>query len=241
MAVVVTYYSKTGNTKRIAETIAEQYDTSTFPLNVMKKGRRNKTQLLEEQRLFDKAIEYANTADLVFIGTPTEFRKPHPRIMEFLEQIRPRMAALFCTYYGMLGATMIDMETYLNRRGIPVADILALRVGKQKYTFRQDISQYKESITDEHLLMSSEFARKTRQGTLSREICLKGICGKDCMECIKYIEKKCHGSGFECWSGAHCQCFKCCVHQKSFTSCNQCEGISSCNIRDISMNQGINY
>lgn len=184
MRSVVVYYSKTGNTQRVAEVMAQEIQTEALPLNLMKKGRRTKEEIEVERTLFSQATNRANEAEIVIIGTPTEFRKPHPRVMDFIEGIRARKVAIFCTYYGMLGATMIDMEARLRQVEIQLVGKLDLCVGTEQYRFRQDVNQYVEQITETHVLEAKEFARHCCFEKVEPvEPRLWGICGKDCSSC----------------------------------------------------------
>jgi flavodoxin len=76
---VVVYYSKTGNTRKVAEAMAQEIYTQALPLNLSKPGKRTEEERAEEKALFSQAVAKANNADIVLIGTPTEFRQPHPR------------------------------------------------------------------------------------------------------------------------------------------------------------------
>lgn len=229
MKSVVIYYSKTGNTQRIAEIMANEIQMEALPLNIMKKGRRTKKEIEKERTLFSKAIGSAGEAEIVIIGTPTEFRKPHPRVMEFIEGMETRKAAIFCTNYGMLGATIIDMEARLRQKGIQLVGKLNLCVGTERYRFRQDVSQYAERITEAHVLEAKEFARNCcLQKTEPVELRLLGICGKDCNKCQRYLEQQCEGAGNKCWSGSNCEVFECCVIKKSLTACDKCKVRQSC-------------
>ncbi len=232
MKSVLIYYSKTGNTQRVAEVMAQEIQTEALPLNIMKKGRRTKEDLETDRALFFQAIGRANKAEIVIIGTPTERRKPHPRVMEFIEGIKARKVAIFCTYYGMLGATMIDMEARLRQAGIQLVGKLNLCVGTERYRFRQDVSQYVELITEAHVLEAKEFARHyCLQKVKPVKLRLRGICGKDCSKCLRYQEQQCEGAGIRCWSGSNCEVFECCVIKKSLTGCDKCKIGQSCSKR----------
>lgn len=233
MRSVVIYYSRTGNTQRVAEVMAQEIQTEALALNLMKKGKRTKEEIEVERALFSQAIDRANEAETVIIGTPTERRKPHPRVMKFIEEIKARKVAIFCTYYGMLGATLIDMEARLRQAGIQLVGTLNVCVGTEQYRFRQDVSQYVERITETHLLEAKEFARHCcfqKAGPV--ELRLWGFCGKDCSKCLRYQEQQCEGAGIRCWSGSNCQVFECCVIKKSLSGCDKCDIGQSCDIRD---------
>jgi hypothetical protein len=198
----------------------------------MKKGRKTKKEIEKENTLFSQAIDRANKADIAVIGTPTEFRKPHPRVMEFINAIKPGKVAIFCTNYGMLGATLIDMEARLRQVDSQLIGKLNLCVGTEQYRFRQDVSQYVEQITKAHILEAKQFARHCcLQKAKPVELRLWGICGKNCSKCARYQERQCEGAGIRCWSGSNCEVFDCCVIKKSLTGCDKCKIGQSCSKR----------
>lgn len=227
MKSTVVYYSKTGNTKTIADTIASALGCDSIPINVKKQGRKTKQELYLEKTLFHNAINICNHSDLVFIGTPTEFRKPHSKIIDFIDNLTISRAAIFSTYYGMLGATFYDMESLLLRKNISIISKLNFLVGTEKYKFNLDISQYKDKITPEHIKMATEFALETVKLDKSLEIRLKGVCGTDCQQC-KNFNKSCRGAGFRCCSGSQCEIFDCCVIKKSYSDCEDCSKKNNC-------------
>ncbi len=232
MRSLVVYYSKTGNTKKIAEAVAQSLRTEALPLNLPKKGRRSKAELAKEKALWARCINEAQDAEIAFIGTPTEFRRPHPVVVEFIKEATLKRSAAFCTYYGMLGATLIDMEALLRQNRKQFMGGLALRVGTDKYQFRQDVNQYVDLVADAHVSEASEFARRVVRGE-PETIRLKGVCGRDCSRCRKYQQRECEGAGVRCWSGRNCQVFECCIIKRSLTGCEKCTNIGSCSKRNI--------
>jgi hypothetical protein len=127
----------------------------------------------------------------------------------------------------MLGATIYDLEARLLQKDIKVVDKLNISVGTEKYKFTQDIRQYKEKITPEHLQTAKDFALKAISKQDLLILRLKGVCGKDCQTCQEY-NKSCKGAGYSCWSGAHCEIFDCCVTKKSFLTCGECNFRLNC-------------
>jgi hypothetical protein len=202
-----------------------------LPLNLVKKSRKSKDELAAEKLGWIRALGEAGKADLLIIGTPTEFRKPHPTAVKFMEEARPIRAAVFCTYYGMLGATLIDMEAILRQHGVEFFGGLALCVGSEKYRFRRDVSQYADKVGEKHFALAAEFAQKFLQPVGPSELRLRGACGKDCRACLKYQEHKCEGAGIRCWSGRHCSAFDCAIPKKSLAACEQCDESLSCGLR----------
>jgi len=203
-----------------------------LPLNLPRKGRRSKDELARERALWAKRISEAQDAEIVFIGAPTEFRRPHPVVVEFIKQASLRSAAAFCTYYGMLGATLIDMEALLRQNRTQFLGGLAVRVGTDKYRFRQDVNQYVDRVSDAHFSEASEFARRVVRLGEAVTLRLQGACGRDCRQCSKYKHRECEGAGVRCWSGRNCQVFECCIIKRSLTGCEKCTSIGSCSKRN---------
>lgn len=227
MNSIVVYFSKTGNTKRIAEVISKELNAKLFPLNIIKKGRRTKEEINFEKELVKKALEEIKKADIVFIGTPTEFRKPHARVMDFIDQLEAKRAAIFCTYYGMLGATFYDLEARFLQKNIPLVGKLNVKVGTEKYKFNLNVNNYKEKILPEHLNAAKKIASEAVSNKTPFSVRLIGVCGKNCQECKKF-NKECKGAGFSCWSGSNCEIFNCCVIKKSLSSCDDCSSKDTC-------------
>lgn len=227
MKTKVIYYSKTGNTKTIADSIAKSIGCDSIAINLMKYGRKSKQEIEDEKQIFRNAIEQCNNSDLVFIGTPTIFRKPHSQIMEFIGSVYTKKAAIFCTYYGMLGATFYDMEARLLQRGIVVVNKLNLIVGTEKYRFHKNLSQYREKITPQHLITAKEFALRTISLEEPSPLRLKTVCGNDCLKCSRY-GSVCRGANYKCWSESNCEIFECCVIKKSLEDCHSCPTWKNC-------------
>jgi flavodoxin len=227
MKTTVVYYSKTGNTKIIADSIAKTLGCDSIAINLMKNGRKTKQEVEKEKQITKTAIEQCNQSDLVFIGTPTEFRKPHTKIVDFINGLTIKRAAVFCTYYGMLGATFYDLEALLLQKNISIINKLNVQVGTKNYKFSLDVSQYKEKISSEHIQMATDFALHTVALNKSLPLRLKGICGLDCQQCIDY-NKTCKGAGYNCWSGSQCIIFDCCVIKKSYLTCGDCDHRLNC-------------
>jgi flavodoxin len=62
LKTTVVYYSKTGNTKTIAGTIAGVPGCDSLAINVMKHGRKTKQELDHEKELFQNALNKCNQA-----------------------------------------------------------------------------------------------------------------------------------------------------------------------------------
>jgi len=92
----IIYFSKTGNTEKIAKAIGQEMKVKPCKVENCKKPK----------------------FDFVFIGSGTYGMKPSPEIIEFLEKVEAKYAAIFETHAGM-GCTNW-MEKKLQARGIVV-------------------------------------------------------------------------------------------------------------------------
>ena len=127
MASVVVYYSKSGNTKAVAEIIADGLGCEALPVNLMeKKGRGTKEERDREKALYAAALRRGAGCRLVVVGTPTEFQKPKSMISRFVRDVEAESAALFCTFENKVGATLTDLEDALRERGVKVVGTLGL-------------------------------------------------------------------------------------------------------------------
>jgi len=127
MESIVVYYSKTGNTKAVADLIAKGLECSVFPVNLMeKKGRGTKEERTTEKELYDYAIQESVNCDLVVIGTPTGFQSAKSMIQRFVRDVQADTVVLFCTYDNKIGTTLADLENTLTERGIEVIQTMGL-------------------------------------------------------------------------------------------------------------------
>jgi len=131
MKSIVIYFSKTKNTKTIAEVIAKALQTKAIPLNLItKKGRGTEEEREKEKKFFSRALAAGKKADFIIIGTPTSFQKAHSKIMRFTRDVEAKNIALFCTYYNKVGTTLTDLKAMLKNRKINVVG--SLEIGNLK-------------------------------------------------------------------------------------------------------------
>jgi len=127
MRSAVVYYSKTGNTKAVAELLAESFGCVAYPVNLMEKtGRGTKDERDREKEMYDVALQKSTGCDLVVVGTPTGFQKAKSMIQRFVRDVEADAVALFCTYDNKIGTTLADLEETLVGRGIEVIGKLDL-------------------------------------------------------------------------------------------------------------------
>ena len=121
MKILVVYFSKTGNTKSIAEIIAKNCKAKLLPINLLeKKGRGTEEERKIEAKLFDQALGESQTADLVIIGSSTSFKQAQSKIRRFTRSVEAKAAALFCTFTKDVGITLTELEEMLVEKNIQV-------------------------------------------------------------------------------------------------------------------------
>ena len=104
MNTCVVYFSRTGNTKRLAQAIVETTKAPIF-------------DLLSTQ---PSAIE---SFDLLILGTPVEGSSPAKETAAFIEslpQIETKKAILFCTYRFFGSGALNVMEKKLSSKGYEI-------------------------------------------------------------------------------------------------------------------------
>jgi len=101
MKACILYISHTGNTRRMAEAMADSLKTPVFNIATT-----------------DPSV--ANNFDLLIIGTPVTGFKPAPEISSFLARLpqgEGKKAILFCTYVLAKGGTFKIMAQELAKKG----------------------------------------------------------------------------------------------------------------------------
>ena len=101
MKVAVVYYSKSGNTKKVAEAMANELGTGAESIK-------------DEPEL--------EGVDLLFVGSGCYNKKLTGNMVEFLENLKGiKRAAVFGTYLGQTSA-IESMKGILEKKGIKVID-----------------------------------------------------------------------------------------------------------------------
>jgi flavodoxin len=101
MKACILYISHTGNTRRMAEAMADSLKTPIFNITTTEPS-------------------VANNFDLLIIGTPVTGLKPAPEVLSFLARLpqgEGKRAILFCTYALAKGGTLKIMEQELAKKG----------------------------------------------------------------------------------------------------------------------------
>jgi flavodoxin len=104
MEPCVIYFSRTGNTKRAAEAIANALNASALDIS-------------------SSDLSAANRCDVLIIGTPVEGFKPAKETLMHLERLpnaEGKKVILFCTYALYKGSVFKTMEKTLSTKGYSI-------------------------------------------------------------------------------------------------------------------------
>ena len=104
MKPCVLYFSRTGNTKRMAEAISESVKAPVFAMT-------------------SSEPSVVKDFDLLIIGTPVEGFRPAKETMNFVERLsktESKKAILFCTYALWKGRTFNILKKGLSRKGYTI-------------------------------------------------------------------------------------------------------------------------
>jgi flavodoxin len=126
MKACVVYFSRTGNTKLMAQTLSK----------------------LTQAQIFDIANtrpELIKNFDVVLFGTPVEGFRPAKETLSFVKdllQTKGKKAILFCTYALWKGTTFRTLSKILKEKGYECI----LTVSKRKVTAQTDFSDITEKV-----------------------------------------------------------------------------------------------
>ena len=126
MKSCVVYFSRTGNTKQMAEAICESLNAPIFNINTSDPSNLKQFETL-------------------IIGTPVEGFRPTKEIMNFIYKISPvenKKAVIFCTYALWKGRTFNNLEKSLSQKGYHVILKVSTKMKKdQKADFADSIEK----------------------------------------------------------------------------------------------------
>ena len=137
--ILVVYYSRTGNTKKLAQKLAQKSLADIDEIVDLQnrsgvlgflKGGRDAFRKKRTEINYDKNPE---NYDVVVIGTPVWVGTMAPAVKSYLEKHALKNVAFFCTYGGQPANTFKDMQSLTTK---PVA-VLGVKANKfeehQKY------------------------------------------------------------------------------------------------------------
>ena len=138
MNTVLVYFSRGGNTRKIAEVIAKELEIT--PMDV-KNGLPN-----------------VGDADMLVVGSGTYGGKPSKEMVDYLENLEPvkgKMAACFSSCAGDASKTLAAMKDILIEKGYTIVDCFSC-FGKFAGLAKRG------HPTDEELNQAKEFAKKLK-------------------------------------------------------------------------------
>lgn len=134
MRIAVFYYSRTGNTAKVAAKIKEFFESKKslvelYPLEPLKD--LTPKEMAKEPKIEIKKVPYnLSDYDLVFVGTPIWGSRPSPVAMAFLkgiEKIEGKKFVLFFTCHVFTGSSAKKMSSLLATKGAVVTDSFAIK------------------------------------------------------------------------------------------------------------------
>jgi flavodoxin len=135
MKAGVFYISRTGNTKRLAEAIAEQQNASLFDLATAPEPSVTK--------------EY----DLLIIGTPIMGMQPTPEVHSFVKRLPEglgKKTILFCTYAINQGRALKILEKELTTKGYRnLLNVAKRGIKPNKADFNEILEKLSKIITEQ--------------------------------------------------------------------------------------------
>jgi flavodoxin len=132
MKAIVVYYSRGGNTRKVAEAIAEELDVT--PIDVK------------------SASPDVSDASLVIVGSGTYGGKPGKEMVAYLENLKPasgKKAACFSSCAGDATKTLEAMKEILKRKGFSVGDCFScfgkfVGLAKRGHPSAEELQQARE-------------------------------------------------------------------------------------------------
>ncbi|MHA1630246.1 MAG: flavodoxin family protein [Candidatus Heimdallarchaeota archaeon] len=163
MRTLTIYYSKTGNTKLIAETIAKETKSKLLAIKPKKEIKSTGFLLYFRggfQSITKRKIEIEepkvdiNNFDLIFLGTPVWAWNLNPVVRSFLETIpiKNKKICFFCCCAGSGKGVLKDLEQILERNEI---------LGKRE--FIEPLKNDTEKAISDAKKWAKEMKRKARK------------------------------------------------------------------------------
>jgi flavodoxin len=125
MTKYVVYYSKSGNTKFIAEKIAEITGFKLISFN------KDDGKPIDDGQLMN-IIKKCKNAELIYVGTPVILKQPHPKIRDFVNRVDAKRMAFFITYENDVGFTLKELMDSAEIRSIRVLGSIEYNISKSE-------------------------------------------------------------------------------------------------------------
>ncbi|MBD3355247.1 flavodoxin [Candidatus Woesearchaeota archaeon] len=142
MKTLVVYYSRTGNTKKVAEDIAKELKADVDEIkdkakregffNYFKSGYHAARKKLTEIGTAKDPFKY----DLVIIGTPVWSWTVTPAVRTYMDKNEFKKVAFFCTCGGQKGKTFEEMEK-LSKKPLAKLEIKEKQIPKSEHLIKK--------------------------------------------------------------------------------------------------------
>lgn len=128
MKIIIIYFSLGGRTKRVAEKIAFNLNSSYVTLENLNYLKRKRNYFIEQEKIFngdlsnfkfDKSIFDLRPYELIIFGTPTHGTNPTAAFYGYLEHVRNikgKKFILFNTCRAIPGQSLTIMESEIEKR-----------------------------------------------------------------------------------------------------------------------------
>ncbi|MDD5530829.1 MAG: flavodoxin [bacterium] len=143
MKILVTFYSRTGNTKKVAETIAGTLKCDIEEIVDMKSRKgawgwivSGKDATQKNLTTIGAITKSPDSYDLIIIGTPIWGGKMTPAVRTYLSQNKEKIKsiAFFCTMGGSnAGNAFKDMEDFVGKQPLRTLEISTKEVVQGAY------------------------------------------------------------------------------------------------------------
>ena len=131
MKICVLYFSRTGNTKYMAEKISKSLNVEVFDIN--------SCNILQLEQF-----------DLLIVGTPVEGFRPSKEIIAFVKKIpfvENKKAIVFCTYMLWKARSLKSLGKQLKKKGYDIIGSVSKRgVARNKTDFSKIILEINDLI-----------------------------------------------------------------------------------------------
>jgi flavodoxin len=131
METCIVYFSRTGNTKLMAEAIADAVKAPIFDAS------SSDPSIVEKY-------------DLLILGTPVEGFRPTKEIMAFIEpfsKTEGKKAILFCTYALWRGSTFRTLSKALSKKGYEtILNVSKKKVKPGETDFSDNVAEIRKAL-----------------------------------------------------------------------------------------------
>lgn len=151
MKTLVVYYSRTGNTQFVAETVAQHLGADIEEVVDLKKRfgmsafmKASLDAMLGRETKISATAKSPELYDLIVVGTPVWFTRPTPAIRTYLKKnsLAGKRVAIFCTNEGNGGEKAIEKTKELLPESNPAVDLIIVRLRENKEDAENKISEW---------------------------------------------------------------------------------------------------